>query len=871
MPPCTSSARRAAAAVLAVRPDPEADAAFVGRSQELAQLLGLLAAKTSAASTPTADSAAAGEGEDIGNGGPGGVVVSAVAGAPGVGKTALAQAAARAAVAQGWFPGGAVTVDLHGYDPDPDQVVWPAQLYAGLLRALGVPGEQIPPTEVEQATAYHQVLDQLAGAGRPVLMVLDNVGDADQVADVLPRGAGGHRVLITSRDSMARLPQARLVDLHVLQPAEAVDLLAAGLYRRDRADRRVAADPAAAAQLVELCGQLPLAVQIVAALLADEPDRPLSEMVIDLTDEGHRLAGLDYDGRWAVRAAFDLSYRRLDPAIADLFGWLAAVPGPDVGLAVAAAVADRNEPTTRAGLRALCRAHLLDQQSVSQPRQRPRWRMHDLIRLYAAEHLTPDQHTAGFDRVLAHYRHTADLAVRPFIALAADQDEVLAEFSTPQDAMAWVLAERAGLVACIVHAAGTHPNDTVRLAEAVAPLLERTRLLADWVTVASAAVQAADALDRNAAADTWNELGLALHYVRRFDEAIAALQQARDISRELGDRRGEGSASDNLGIALVEARRFDEAITAHQQARDISREVGDRRGEGIACGNLGVALAEARRFDEAITCHQQAGDISREIGDRHAEGRAWGNMGAALQQLRRFDEAITAHRHAGDIYREVGDRHGEGQTWNNIGAAQADLRQFDEAITALQHAGDIDREIGDRHSEGQTWGNLGLVLAEMRRFDEAITAHQQACDIHREVGDRHGEGTAWTNLGLTLAEVQRFDEAITAHRHAGDIYRDVGNRHGEGTAWGNLGLALAKARRFDEAIDAYQRSIAMYEESADQYGQAQALENLGAAHAELGQAEKARRAWTDAVELYAVAGAEDDADRIRQAIANLDP
>jgi len=478
--------------VRAVHPDPAADAGFVGRGTEMTELLALLAPHHS---HPGADSGAA----PANAAAAGGVVVSVVAGAPGVGKTALAQAAARAAVARGWFPGGVVTVDLHGYDPDPAQVVWPTQLYPGLLRALGVAGEQILPEESAQATVYHQVLDQLTGAGQPVLLVLDNVGDPDQVAAVLPHGTSGHRVLITSRDSMARLPGARLFDLHILDPDAAVHLLDTGLGRRDPADGRVAEDRVVAGRLVELCGRLPLAVQVVAALLADEPDRPLTGMVADLADEQHRLAGLVYDGRWAVRAAFDLSHRRLQPATAELFALLAAVPGPDVGLAVAAAVADRDQPATRAGLQALCRAHLLDHQPATGsgqpgpgPGEGPRWRMHDLIRLYAAEHLTPDQHTAGFTRVLTHYRHTADLAQRRFTALPADRDRVPAGFATPHEATAWVVQERAGLVAATVRAADTHPADTTALAADLAPILDRARLLADWVTIASAAVKAAE-------------------------------------------------------------------------------------------------------------------------------------------------------------------------------------------------------------------------------------------------------------------------------------------------------------------------------------------------------------------------------------------
>lgn len=276
-------ARGAAAVVRAVRPDPAADAGFVGRATEMTELLTLLAPH------PGTDSGTAPANANANANAAGGVVVvSAVAGAPGVGKTALAHAAARAAVTRGWFPGGAVTVDLHGYDPDPAQVVWPTQLYPGLLRALGVSGEQIPPEETGQATVYHQVLDQLAEAGRAVLVVLDNVGDPDQVAALLPHATGGHRALVTSRDSMARLLGARLLDLHVLDPDAAVHLLDTGLRRRDPADRRVTGDPGAAGQLVELCGRLPLAVQIVAALLADEPDRPLTGMVADLTDEQHR-------------------------------------------------------------------------------------------------------------------------------------------------------------------------------------------------------------------------------------------------------------------------------------------------------------------------------------------------------------------------------------------------------------------------------------------------------------------------------------------------------------------------------------------------------------------------------------------------------
>jgi tetratricopeptide (TPR) repeat protein len=755
-----------AAAPVALAQLPASVTVFSGRDGELQELASLL---------------------DPGQPG-GAVVVSAVAGLAGVGKTALAVQAGHSAHEQGWFPGGTLFIDLHGYD---DQPVQPAQALDALLRALGVRPEHIPPTAEERAGMYRSVLAQISDA---VLVIADNASAEAQVRPLMP-GAGPHKILVTSRHILAGL-DGRLVDLTILDDDASIALLDAALRAARPGDKRIAGEHQTARRIAETCRGLPLALQITASILKADLALSTGELAAELAVESERLERLAYDdgsgtGASSVVAAFRLSYRRLDDAHARLFRFLSVNPGPDMSTATAAVLADLPVADTRRLLAGLSRAHLAE----AAPGSAGRWQMHDLLRLYAQrlsdEHAAEDCQEEARDRLLGYYLDMAaaadaHLRVLPRVATPS-------QFSTREDALAWLDAERPNLTAVVTLAAATGRNQvTMNLPVRLAGYFDWRRRFDDCLAMTAVSRDAARRLGaRVNEAAAVNILGGALRQVRQFEQAIAACQDAVAIFRETGDRHGEAIALNNLGAALREVRRFEEAIVARENAVAIFRETGDRHGEAIALNNLGAALRKLRRLEQAIIAHQEAAAIFSEIADRHGEGLALNGLGAALRKVPRLEQAIMAHQEAAAILRETNDQHGEADALDDLGVALRELRRFEEAIIAHQDAGALYRETGDRHGYGDTQKNIGIALIELQRFEEAISACQDATGLYRETDDRHSEGITLTNLGAALSGLRRFEEAILALEAAVTVFRGVRDAHNAQIASNSLKAAMA--------------------------------------------------------------------------------
>ncbi|WP_327400343.1 tetratricopeptide repeat protein [Streptomyces sp. NBC_01288] len=629
---------------------PRAPEGFTGRNDELAALLAALAPQEQTVGETSAAPGAA-------------VVISAVSGLGGIGKTALALQAAHQVNAKRWFPGGTLFIDLRGYG---DDAVTAQQAACALLKALGVGDADLPVTSDAQYALLRSLMARQPG---PMLLVLDNASDAAQVVPLLP-GDPRHRVLVTSRIRLSQLG-ARLLSLDILSPDEARTLLKTALCTAHPNDHRVHDDPEAADRLAVLCGCLPLALQIAAALLSIDPDKPITELVSELEAEQVQLD----DGERSVRSALDLSYRRLPVGEARLLRLLSIAPGPDIGVdAVIALVGTESSPTR--SLRNLVHAHLIEPAKT-----RSRWRLHDLVRTYSAALARQDEEetAAAGERIVAHYGGLAGEASQRLRWLPGELEPT--RFVSRNEALTWLDTERENLVATVQWAYHhQQAHRAAQLALDLAPYLEWRRYLDDARVVSRIAQQAAQDLgDRELEASAWNNLGVALREAGRVQEAIDAHTRARDLLVTIGDRELEASAWNNLGVALREAGRVQEAIDAHTRARDLLVTIGDRELEASAWNNLGVALREAGRVQEAIDAHTQARDLHLTTGNRREEGRAWNNMGIVLHMTGRQAQAGAAFGTALRIFQEFEDHYEIGNALHNLAVTH---RELGETTTA---------------------------------------------------------------------------------------------------------------------------------------------------------------------------------------------
>jgi DNA-binding SARP family transcriptional activator/Flp pilus assembly protein TadD len=684
--------------------------------------------------------------------------VATIDGVPGVGKSALALHAAHHLADR--YPDGQLYTNLHD-----TASLTPTRATAGpdttgaggagaggggvmavlraFLWALGEPSGDVG--TVAEATARYRALT----AGRRLLVVLDNAVDAAQVQPLVPASAGS-AVLVTSRRILSTMDSDVAVHLDALPPNESCTLLG-----RLVGPDRVAADPPAAAELVRLCGQLPLALRIAGARLAARPGWPVRALADRLADAQRRLDELSA-GDLGVRTSFEVSLQALrtgtdpaDRAAAAAFPLLSLLPGPDFGLPAATALLTPPTEAPPAGVSPVGAARgkildaevvlerLVDAQLVASPAA-GRYRLHDLLRLFAegcAEELEPAGRTAALLRVLAFYRDAARHSLRllhPGHQRPGDPGRPIADmpFRTLDGALAWLETERANLVAAITHAAqdpAVPPDLPIGTTQALFGFFRVRGHLYDWIQLNETILALAERTgDRSAAGHALREMGVGYERLGEFPAALPPLRRSLAIFRELGDGPGEAASLTSLGSVHHRQGRYPDAMACQRASLVIRRQLRDAGGIAVNLSNLGAAHQRLGAFPEARACYRESLDILQSLGDRHGTAAVLGNIGMVSFRQHRYADAAAEHRRCLDIFRDLNDPLDTARALNNLAAALRELGRHHEAVACHREALGLADRAGDRYLSAECHRELAATWQATGDAHRARTHYQLA-------------------------------------------------------------------------------------------------------------------------------------------------
>jgi DNA-binding SARP family transcriptional activator/tetratricopeptide (TPR) repeat protein len=699
-----------------------------------------------------------------------------IVGLPGVGKTALAVRAARMVSEQ--YPDGTFYLDLHSHDPA-NPALDPAEALGRLLQMLSVPATQIPDPIDERAALWRADLSR-----RRAVVVLDDVAGHDQIRPLLPTG-GRSLILITTPRRLPDSDGTRTLALDALPVDQAVTLF------RQTAGEGDVEDTDQVAAAVGLCGRLPLAIQLAAGRIAQ--DSPGLDRLIEELSQSPAWLGSPGAASPEVIAAFDLSYRALEPDHQRFFRRLGISPCACLSLPAAAALGGCTLAEAEKALTTLLDGHLLARAPHGQ------FRFHDLIRGYAAVRAARDdpeaEHRQAVGRLLDYYLHTADRADRvlhPFrhrtpVPVTQPPAADLA-LGSPEDAARWLESQWRNILEAARYA-GSH--------EWKQKCADLIHVMADFVEIKA-----------------------------YWDEAIAAHTLALEASRDLADPPRIARASLALSAVRQQTGQHEAALALAQEAAAIYRSLADRRGEAESLDQIGLAYQRTARSREALAYFQEAEILFHAVADERGVANALSHSGIACWHLGRYDEANERLGDALKRYRHIGDLRGEAKALNNLGRMHLYNGHHREALDAYEESLQIFREIGGTQNEAILHQNIGSVYHYEGNYEDGLAACRKALAIYRDIGDLPDEADVLNDIGVIYESAGRYDEALISHETAWRISEEIGNLSQQLIARRWIADIHRGSGRDAEALDHYQAALGLAREIGDPYEEGKILEGI---------------------------------------------
>ncbi|KAA2264692.1 tetratricopeptide repeat protein [Solihabitans fulvus] len=779
-----------------------------------------------------------------------GAPIVVLSGPPGVGKTALAVHAAHRLRAR--FPDGQLYVDLRGYSRRSGLST--VDILARFLRALGVPPEQLSLEQDELAALYRSTL-----AGRRVLVVLDNAAAAESIRPLVP-GEAGCLVLVTSRDTLRGLTAshgAGRVDVPVLDERAAGDLVA-GIV----GDQLSQAEPAAVADLIELCDRLPLALRIAATNLIDRPQLSVANYVDELRTGG-RLAALVIEGddQAAVRAAFDLSYSALKPGQARMFRLAGVVPGTDFSIETAAALSSTEAGEAGRLLRQLTAANLVQQRVAG------RYQFHDLLRVYAQERAEA-QETAERPvcehRLFVHYLVNVEKAVRTLYRdlLPMNVAPEGHTFADESAALTWLDEERSNVVAAIDRAVEQGLTSiAAQLTLMLFGYFYASRRDTDWLATGTRVLALARReKDSYIEASVHRSLAGLSFCQSDYGAAIRHGNQALTSCREVGWTLMSATCLADLGIYHEYLGEFDAAFDAFTISLQIKRQAKVIGGEATVLLNLGVLSWMTTKLRAAIDYLEEALTLYRAMGSTGAEAMCLANLGSLYAELAMFDESRGATTEALARLTGIGDRDTESQALETLAKIHLERGEYAQGMELARLALERAVEVSGQLKETSALIVLGVILLKSGRPKEAEESLANALALARQISETREEVEAIVGLTDVCRASGDFVEARKLAETAVRVVESGAADLRKSVAY----LALARIdldiEKFDDAVVHAELALATARETGQRLVEARALHVLGLVRQATGDTHTARDCWGQALAIFEAVGTSEAAE-----------